>query len=41
MVMALTVGGAALIIAALQDLFHTLFHPSARGDISDWIAHAV
>jgi hypothetical protein len=41
MVIALTVSGAALIIAALQDLFHTLFHPSARGDISDWIAHAV
>jgi hypothetical protein len=35
----LTVLGAALIIIALQDLFHTLFHPSATGDISDWIAH--
>ncbi|PYP89102.1 MAG: hypothetical protein DMG65_14100 [Candidatus Angelobacter sp. Gp1-AA117] len=33
--------GAALILAALQDLFHTLFHPSARGDISDWLAMRV
>jgi len=33
-----SVVGAALIILAAQDLYHTLFHPAARGDISDWIA---
>lgn len=33
--------GAILILAALQDLFHTLFHPAARGDISDWLAMRV
>lgn len=30
--------GAILIIAALRDLFSTLFHPGTSGTISDWIA---
>src|SRR5690348_7012468 len=30
--------GAAVIILTVQDLFHTLFHPAATADISDWIA---
>jgi hypothetical protein len=30
--------GTGIILAALQDLFHTLFHPAAHGAISDWIA---
>ena len=38
MTVLLTVIGAVLVLAALQDVFHTLFHPAARGDISDWIA---
>jgi hypothetical protein len=33
----LTLIGSVVIIAALQDLFHTIFHPSASGGISDWI----
>ncbi len=36
-----TILGVAIIVIALQDLFHTLFHPAAAGDISDWIAHSV
>jgi hypothetical protein len=38
MTVPLTIVGALLVVAALQDVFHTLFHPAARGDISDWIA---
>ena len=41
MTILLTIIGAAVVIVALQDLFHTLFHPSATGDISDWIAQMV
>ena len=37
----LTILGTILTLAALQDLFHTLFHPAARGAISDWIAHGI
>jgi hypothetical protein len=33
-----TIVGTLLVFAGLQDLFHTLFHPAARGDISDWMA---
>ena len=32
------VAGAILIVAALRDLFSTLFHPGTSGTISDWIA---
>jgi hypothetical protein len=38
---ALPIGGAVLLLAALHDLFQTLFHPAARGAISDWLAEAV
>lgn len=30
--------GFVLIVAALHDMFHTLFHPSGRGAISEWIS---
>jgi len=30
--------GTILIVAALRDLFSTLFHPGTSGNISDWIA---
>ena len=33
-----TIFGTLLVVVGLQDLFHTLFHPAARGDISDWMA---
>ncbi|HVN21886.1 MAG TPA: hypothetical protein VMU05_24075 [Dongiaceae bacterium] len=33
--------GGLLIVIALQDEFHTVFHPARQGNISDWIAHAV
>lgn len=33
--------GALLILFALQDVFHTLFHPAKQGDISDWIARRI
>jgi hypothetical protein len=41
MTVVLTILGGMLVVAAIQDVFHTLFHPSASGDISDWIAHQV
>ena len=41
MAVVLTMIGVAMIGTALQDLFHTLFHPAAEGDISDWIAHII
>jgi hypothetical protein len=33
----LTLIGSVVILAALQDLFHTIFHPTASGGISDWL----
>ena len=33
--------GFALIAAALHDMFHTLFHPSGRGAISEWISYRI
>jgi len=33
--------GALLLLFALQDVFHTLFHPAKQGDISDWIARLI
>ena len=38
---ALTVLGLGFILAAVQDLFHTLFHPSARAVVGDWLASAI
>lgn len=32
------IAGTILIVAALRDLFSTLFHPGTSGNISDWIA---
>lgn len=37
----LTLAGVALIAVALRDIFETLFHPTARGVLSDFIARAV
>lgn len=34
----LVVAGAVIALAALSDLFHTLFHPASSGHISDWIS---
>ena len=33
--------GAIIVLAALKDLFRTLFHPGSSGSISDWIALAL
>jgi hypothetical protein len=33
-----TVIGIVVIVAAVQDIFFTLFHPASGGDICDWIA---
>jgi hypothetical protein len=37
----LTVVGFLLVALGLQDVFHTLFHPAERGDISDWITREI
>lgn len=34
---ALTVAGVVLIAIGLRDMFHTLLHPSGRGDLSRWV----
>jgi len=41
MSIALAILGALMVVIALQDLFHNLFHPSARGQISDTISMGV
>lgn len=41
MPVAFTLIGIVLTLAALLDIFQTLFHPSARGTMSDWAAHVV
>jgi hypothetical protein len=33
--------GIVLIVAAIQDVFHTLFHPAKQGNISDRIARSI
>ncbi len=33
--------GVFLVGFALDDLFHTLFHPAGRGALSDWVGRAV
>jgi hypothetical protein len=32
------IAGLLMVAAALYDMFHTLFHPSARGALSEWIS---
>jgi hypothetical protein len=41
MKLVLTLIGSAVILLALQDLFHTIFHPVEQGNISDWIGRMV
>ncbi|MFE0801303.1 potassium channel family protein [Streptomyces sp. NPDC058812] len=36
-----TVTGTAVILAVLRDVFHTLWHPTGRGDTTTWITAAV
>jgi hypothetical protein len=38
---ALTTLGIVLILAAVRDVFHTLFNPSKQGDLSEWIARGI
>ena len=38
MTLILTTLGVVLIVLALQDIFHTLFHPARHGNVADWIA---
>jgi len=38
MTIALTILGIVLILAAVGDIFHTLFNPSEHRDLSKWIA---
>lgn len=33
--------GTGLIVMALHDIFHTLFHPAGRGTMSDWLGGAL
>lgn len=30
-----------MILAAMRDIFHTLFNPSKQGDLSEWIARSI
>jgi hypothetical protein len=41
MTIALTILGIVLILAAVRDIFHTLFNPSKQGDVSEWIARGI
>jgi hypothetical protein len=41
MTTALTITGIVLILAAVRDIFHTLFNPSEQGDLSEWIARGI
>lgn len=34
---ALTIGGVVLIVFGLRDMFHTLLHPSGKGNLSQWV----
>jgi hypothetical protein len=36
-----TAVGVVLVLAALRDIFHTIWHPSGRGRLSRWIMRAV
>lgn len=35
------IAGVAIIVVILRDVFHTLFHPSSRGAVSDWMIRRV
>lgn len=37
----LTVFGLGLVVAGLNDIFHTLLHPSGRGRVSHWISSRI
>jgi hypothetical protein len=41
MAVLITLLGVACIVAALVDIFQTLFHPSGRGALSDWTARVI
>lgn len=41
MTIGFTILGLVLILAAVRDIFHTLFNPSKQGDLSDWIARTI
>lgn len=37
----ITAAGVLVVGVALRDIFHTLWHPSGRGDLSSWVMRAV
>ena len=37
----ITAAGAALLLATLRDIFHTLWHPSTRGSMSELVIRAI
>jgi hypothetical protein len=37
----ITIFGLVVILAAIRDIFHTLFNPSKQGDLSEWIARSI
>lgn len=37
----ISAAGAGLVLAALRDVFHTLWHPAGRGDLSAWVTSAL
>lgn len=41
MTIVITIFGLVVILAAIRDIFHTLFHPSEQGDLSEWIARSI
>ena len=41
MTIGLTILGVVVILAAVRDIFHTLFNPSKQGDLSDLIARTI
>lgn len=41
MTVGFTIFGVLLILAAVRDIFHTLFNPSEQGDLSEWIARSI
>jgi hypothetical protein len=36
-----TILRALLVLAAVRDMFHTLFNPSKQSDLSGWIARGI
>ena len=38
---ALTLLGIVLVVAAVRDVFHTLFNPAKQGNLSEWIAQGI